>query len=185
MQTKQQPELNRIVAFYNMLPNVFWSVVSLLPIYIFCYRHLTPQLLYIFIGVSLLPIFLPRACLRWLQIGKTAAIYKKLGVPFINKFTQKGTIINTFIRKKYPQYKIVASKERAVKKLISQTYLFEKFHVALFLFFSFCTIYALVNKYIYWSVILLIINIIYNIYPCLLQQYIRVRLTYSGRKNSN
>ena len=57
-----------------------------------------------------------------------------------------------------------------------QTYLFEKFHFSLFLFFAFMTIHAGSHGYWYWVLILTISNLLYNVYPNLLQQYIRVKL---------
>ena len=54
----------------------------------------------------------------------------------------------------------------------------------LFSFFSLVFIYALIKDYIGWALLLLLTNILYNVYPCLLQQYIRVRLIPFLKSNS-
>ncbi|MGV3586039.1 MAG: hypothetical protein ACO1OF_03465 [Adhaeribacter sp.] len=165
------------VAWYNAIPNVLWSVLNLLPVSVFCYRFLPLKLLLVFLGISFLTVLLPKGFFYNIQLSQTTAVYKKIGVGFINKFTQNGAIINKLIRKRYPAYKVVSGSKRSVAKVLGQTFMFEKFHFLLFVFFSFIMVYALVKGYLGWALVLFITNILYNIYPCLLQQYIRVRLS--------
>jgi hypothetical protein len=54
--------------------------------------------------------------------------------------------------------------------------MFEKFHFMMFLFFMFATVYAAIKHYWWWVLIIFITNVIYNVYPNFLQQYLRVRL---------
>ena len=101
-----------------------------------------------------------------------------MGVGFINRYAQNGAIINGLIKKQFPDFKVVAFKRQSTKQLIHQTYIFEKFHFILFVFFSLVTVYAMVKQYFLWAFVIAPTNIIYNIYPNLLQQYIRVKLKY-------
>lgn len=178
----QKQKIERTVALYNAVPNVAWSIVHLVPVSVFCYKWLDLPLLYSFLAVSLLTVLLPRSFFKAIEAGRTVTVYKKLGVTFINKFTQNGQIINGLIRKRFPQYKVVNSQKRSLNKLFQQTYVFEKFHFMLFIFFVCTTAYALIIKQVMWAIVLLFSNILYNVYPCLLQQYIRIRLAASIKK---
>jgi len=117
-----------------------------------------------------------------LQIGKTIKIYKQLGVHHINKVAQNGVIINNLIKRKFPDHKIVTNKRSSVSGLIAQTYIFEKFHLILFLFFSLTFIASFLNGHWVWAAVILLTNIAYNIYPNLLQQYMRLKLVLFSKK---
>lgn len=105
-----------------------------------------------------------------------------LGVHWINKFTQNGEIINQIVRKRFPEYKVVSRKTPSINKLVGQTYLFEKFHFMLFIFFTLITILAIIKVEPGWALLITITNLIYNVYPCLLQQYIRIKLSNLHKK---
>lgn len=101
---------------------------------------------------------------------------KKLGVPWINKVAQNGILINNLVRLRFPEYKGVTNQPSSISRLISQTYMFEKFHLVLFLFYSAILVFSLVNQDFCWACVIFLTNILYNIYPNLLQQYIRLKL---------
>ncbi|MEO5999098.1 MAG: hypothetical protein ABIN89_20150 [Chitinophagaceae bacterium] len=119
----------------------------------------------------------PEIVFDTIQLATTTAVYKKIGVSYVNKFTQNGDIMNGLIRKQFPHYKIISKNTVSINKLLKQTYIFEKFHCILFLFYTLATIYAFIQNYWLWTLIIFLTNIAYNIYPNLLQQYIRIRLT--------
>ena len=164
------------------MANLTWSALLLVPVSVFCYTYMNRKLFWIFLIISLLAGFLPRSFFNSIQLGKSGKVYKKIGVGFINRFTQNGDIINALIRKRYPGYKVISPVRPSIIKLISQTYLFEKFHCILFLFFSMTIIYAFAEGYFIWAVVFLISNVVYNVYPAFLQQYIRVRLKASQKR---
>lgn len=168
--------LKQTVAFYNTAPNILWSVLNFLPVSIFCYRFVELNMLLTFLTISFLTVLLPISFLHKLQLSNRVSAYKSLGVHWINKFTQNGEIINRMIRKRFPEYRVVSGRKPSIKKLVGQTYMFEKFHVLLFTFFTFITGLAIIMQYPGWVLIITITNVIYNVYPCLLQQYIRLKL---------
>jgi len=159
-----------------MIANLFWSALNLIPISIFCYRHISLKILVTFLIISLIPLFLPRSFFNSIQLAKTTSFYKKIGIGFINKFAQNGEFINRLIRKKFPGYKTVLPGKKSVNKLLAQTYMLEKFHSMMFLLFALIMVYALMKNHLWWAVIILITNIIFNMYPNLLQQHIRIKL---------
>ena len=176
MQTRIPEKIKRRVDFYNMVVNLFRSVLHLVPISVFCYGKMSARMFSIFLVISLFALMLPKNFFNNIQLGKTSSIYKKLGVKFINRFTQNGDIINRLIRKKFPEYKIIYHNNISVNKLLQQTYIFEKFHFAMFSFFTLVAIYAFVLHYVWWGVIITVSNLAYNVYPNLLQQYVRIKL---------
>lgn len=53
--------------------------------------------------------------------------------------------MNRFVKNKFPEYKRFNSKEKAFKKLFNQTYMFEKFHFTVFIFFVETAFFAVIN----------------------------------------
>lgn len=176
-------KLRNLQSLYNSIPNLIWSVLSLVPITVFCYRFCNHTLVYIFLAISILPIFFPNAFFDRIQLGKTTKIYKKLGAQAINRIVQNGDIINRLLKKQFPDFKVVTFQSRSAKKLLHQTYMYEKFHFMLFVFFSLIIIYAIINKYYGWALLLAFTNLAYNIYPNLLQQYLRIKLMALARRS--
>lgn len=164
-----------LLAWYNAVPNVFWSVLSLGPISVFCYQHMARPWLYGLLAVSVVGYVLPVAGLRRLQLSAGPAAYRRLGVPVVNRFTQHGAIINGLLRRRYPHYQHVRTRG-AVAALVRTTYQQERFHLGLALFFLPASLYAAARGYWGWALLLLLTNVVYNLYPIWLQQYIRVRL---------
>src|SRR5215467_13234710 len=118
-------KLKRLLNWYNMVPNIAWSVLNLVPITIYCYNKVDHKSLYIFIALSVIPAFFPNSFYDRMQIGKTRRIYRRLGVDFVNKLAQNGAIINHLVRKKFPGYKMVAYQRSSINRLLQQTYMFE------------------------------------------------------------
>ena len=175
----------RLVNWYNMIPNVVWSVLNLVPISIYCYQNVPRQLLYIFIAASLIPGFFPNSFFNRIQVGRTTRIYKRLGVGWVNKLAQNGTIINHLVRKKFPDYKMITKQRSSIHKLLQQTYMLEKFHFIMFVFFILLTSYALVKYHFWWAIVITVSNLFYNIYPNLLLQYVRVKLMLYKKLKAN
>jgi len=79
-------------------------------------------------------------------MGRTTRTYRKLGVGFVNKLAQNGTIINRMIKKRFPRYKMITRQRSSINQLLQQTYMFEKFHFIMFVFFGLLTFYALIPQ---------------------------------------
>ena len=159
-----------------MIPNLLWTALFLIPITVFCYTFIPPKMTYTLLGVSLIPIFFSNSFFDRIQLSKNSHWYRRIGVTYINTFAQNGSLLNKILRRKYPNFKVVSKTKASIKKQYYQTYFFEKFHFSLFLFFTIVTIYAGIQGHFYWVLALTISNLLYNIYPNLLQQYIRVKL---------
>jgi hypothetical protein len=168
-------KLKQTASVYHALPSVFWSALNLVPISIYCYQFSDRSLLYWILGLSFLSYLLPKTFFNRIQLSKNVIFYKKLGVKLVRKFAQEGDLVNQMIRRKYPAYKIIQT-PKSVSNYISKTYGSEKFHFHLFLIFLSISIIAIINREYGWAALITLNNIIFNVYPNLLQQYNRIRL---------
>ncbi|HSZ34209.1 MAG TPA: hypothetical protein VK772_12915 [Puia sp.] len=182
-ETKESRRINRLASAYNMIPNLIWTTLFLLPVAIFCYSELNHQTVYMLLGISLIPIFFPKSFFDFIQLSRKPLFYKRIGVKFINKFAQNGEFLNRYMRKKYPGFTPVPTNKSSVLKYYNQTYFFEKFHFSMFIFFIAITVYALIRSYLLWALTVSFCNLFYNIYPNLLQQYIRLRLLLAIKRS--
>jgi membrane protein insertase Oxa1/YidC/SpoIIIJ len=168
--------MRRALARYNMVPNLIWSILGLTPISIYCFNRMDRKTFSIFLVLSLIPVFLKNSFIDKLSMGRTTRSYQRLGVQFINRLAQNGTAVNNRMRRRFPGYRAVERDRSSIKRLIIQTYVFEKFHLMLVVFFCLTTVDAMANGSWGWAVVLVLTNILYNIYPNLLQQYVRLKL---------
>jgi len=176
MSTGKIPNLKDAAAGWNMIPNLIWTALFLLPVYIYCQSRMPLKPALTMLALSLIPLFLPNSFFTMIQLSKRPAFYECLGIRFINIFAQNGTLINRRLRKKYPQLKAAAATRTSMRKVYHQTFLFEKFHFSLFLFTTAITAFSVARHQLVWAVTLCVCNLFYNIFPNLLQQYIRAKL---------
>jgi hypothetical protein len=173
---KESARINRLTAAYNMIPNLVWTALFLSPVAIFCYTLISAKSVFILLGISLIPVFFPNSFFDAIQLSRNPAFYRRIGVRFINKFAQNGALLNQYLKNKYPKFKPVSKYKSSVAKHYYQTYFFEKFHFSLFVFFTAVTVFALTKNFLLWAFILSLCNLFYNIYPNMVQQYIRLKL---------
>lgn len=164
-----------LLALANALPNVFWSVLGLGPLAVYCYQFVARPWLYGGLAACLLGYAVPRAWYGHWQLSRTPERYRKLGVAALNRVTQNGTLVHWLVRRRYPHYRQIRSRA-ALAGLVRNTYYQEQFHVVMFLFFLLVSLYAVWQGQLKWAGLLTLANVGYNLYPVWLQQYIRVRL---------
>jgi hypothetical protein len=134
--------------------------------------------LWAFVVASVLAMMVPAAILRYLELSSTIKTYRKLGVHWVNHFVQHGTLINHLLRRTYPEHRRMLSRTRTTY-LLQSTYVQERFHWAALLFFLLTSLYGITHGYPGWALPITITNVVYNLYPIWLQQYIRVRMNRS------
>ncbi|MFD2935120.1 glycosyl-4,4'-diaponeurosporenoate acyltransferase CrtO family protein [Spirosoma flavum] len=134
-----------------------------------------PTWLYAFLSISFLPFLVPNGLFDRIQPSSSAGFYTRLGIRTIRKYTQDGDLINQWLKRKFPGYS--PTKRGSLQQHVGKSYINEKFHVGCFLFFLLSSLYAFHQGCWGWVAIILISNLMYNVYPILLQQYNRIRLT--------
>jgi len=179
----KQKNKQQIVIFYNQLINFFWTILAFAPIVYFCYQYLPLNLLYWFICISCPVLFIPASWLARFRLSSSQSAYKKIGVRFIKKYTQDGDHVNRVIKSRYPEYKYVESRQ-SLKKVMGKTYVNEKFHYLVFIFFLCLSIYAFLQGLAGWGIFISLANIVYNLYPIFLQQYNRIRINLLMRRQN-
>jgi hypothetical protein len=157
----------------NQAVNFFWTILCFIPVIAYWFAANSLLWCFIFIGISVVSQFLP---VGQIQLSHNPRFYENFGVKFIRKFVQNGEFINRLIRKAKPNYRIIKSKANAMQymKTIKMN---ERYHFICFVFFSLTAMYALITSHYTLSMLVIIANIIYNIYPILLQQYNRARVS--------
>ena len=159
----------------NQLINFFWTILSFVPvIYYWAYNYST--LLYGLIFFSLVFAFLPGSILNRIQLSDDRRFYERWGVKLIRKLVQNGTYANTAINKNDPQYKVIKNRSQA-QHYLNTIAMYERYHLACFIFFSITFIHALYKQQFVAASLVLGANIIYNICPLLLQQYNKLKVT--------
>ncbi|MBB1285110.1 hypothetical protein HRH25_12065 [Flavisolibacter sp. BT320] len=174
--------MRRLAGIYNLLVNLFWSLLCFVPVCVFCYQWLPSEFLLLFLTLSFIPTFFSRRAMAKLQISKTAVAYKKLGISLIQQISQNGVFVNFLVRRKYSDYSVVRREKRAIEALLNQTYVNEKFHLVGLVFFSLLTSFALLKGFGWWAFFFTVANLFYNTYPILLQQYIWVKLAFYNQQ---
>jgi hypothetical protein len=161
-------------ALYDATANVLWSALAFVPV-IFCYRFMARAWLWAFVAASLIGFVMPASMLKRLQLSSTAKAYRRLGVHWANYFVQHGVLINRLLRQSHPEYQRVNSRA-SLASLRQSTYMQERFHWTVLLFFLQSSLYAIARGCPGWALLITGLNLVYNLYPIWLQQYIRVRL---------
>ena len=156
-----------------MIPNLLWTIIHLTPLVIYCFKEMEPFWMYVTLGLSCLTTFLPQSFYNKLQLSSSTAVYKKIGVGWVRKFSQDGDMINKWARKKYPDYKVITGDRR---KYLLRIAVNERFHFVVLVFFLFTTIHTLLNMNTGWFFLFIFSNVLYNVYPMFLQQYNRLRI---------
>jgi hypothetical protein len=170
-----------ISSLYNAVANVFWSLLAFVPVSIFCYRFVERAWLWAFVAASVIALMVPASTLKYLELGSAVTPYRKLGVHRVNHLVQHGTLIRNLLRRRYPEYRPKRSRTTTAY-LLQNTYVRERFHWAVLLFFLLTSLYAIARGYPGWALLITILNVVYNLYPIWLQQYIRMRVNRSCSK---
>jgi hypothetical protein len=158
--------------------NVFWSVLSFLPISIFCYQFMERTWLYAFGAAGVLTYLVPESLFRYVELSSRLTLYRRLRVQWVNRFVQNGSAVNSLLRRKHPGYRRVRSRANALS-VVRASHHQERFHWAMFTFFLLSGVYALAHSHPGWALLILLTNVFFNLYPIWLQQYIRMRLKRS------
>jgi len=154
----------------NQLLNLFWTAVCSMPLIIYWVRAEKTYLLPL-LALSIPGIFISS---KIYQLSKRTRVYKSLGVKWVRFFVQDGDLIGRLTGKS-GEPRIITNRTRG-RKYLKTIMVYERFHVLCFLFFTFTTIHAVWFGDVEMAMVITGSNIIYNIYPLLLQQYNRIRV---------
>ncbi|MCU1330991.1 MAG: hypothetical protein JWN34_6361 [Bryobacterales bacterium] len=159
----------------NAVPSVLWSVLCLGPLAVFCYEHMERPWIYGFTVTSLLTYALPVSVLRYFELGSRPASYRAREVHLVIHVTQDSPFIKRLAGGMQAR-RVRLSDRAALSRLRAVTYARERFHWTMLVFFLLTSLYAVFFGHWAWALLIAVANVIYNVYPIWLQQYIRLRL---------
>lgn len=146
----------------NQTLNVVWTIIGFFPVCYFWFLHGVDWPFYVLVLFSIASCFLPETIYRKLTISKNQRVYKRLGVKFIRRFAQDGDF--------------QGGRATGVKAYLSKIQMFERYHFCCLIFFQVSSVYACYFEQYTLAFAIFFCNIIYNVYPILLQQYNRIRI---------
>jgi hypothetical protein len=170
-------------SFLNFLVNLLWTAICCAPVLVYWVAEGHPLRLYVELGLSLACMFIPTSLLKTMQLSSNRNFYERLGVKQAQFVTQNGKAVNTILRSTDPDYRIVRNRA-ALSTLQARMAMYEKYHLAGLTFFLITFAEALLSAQYALAALIFIANIIYNVYPILIQQYTRTRMpsrSYSMR----
>lgn len=178
MKTKPNQEaaaLKKAIYRHNLIIIALLCSTTLSPALIFFVRGQGEWLwLLIFIGVSYWISLIPKPFYDNLQWSKNELFYKKLGVHFFKRLATNGDYMNRSIKRRFPYHRHVPN-FASIREKLQETYSTERSHTVLFVFCLMTSVYAFAIKDLGTGWFLFFGNIIFNLYPNLLQQYNRLR----------
>lgn len=158
----------------NTLISLLWTVVFVGPLYVFRAHHISHTSLYVFFAIAAVSMALPKALLQRLALSTHTARYRRLYVPMVITFTQDAAWLRRISGSQKPRVRRDAT---TMAKLVRDTWARERFHLSLLVFYSLCIVVAILHMQFVWAGALIVCNVIYNLYPIWLQQYLRLRVS--------
>jgi len=163
----------------NQLINVFWTVVSFIVVgsYWGEYIEEEPAMwpLYICIVMSILGFSVPKRWLSTFTLSSNPHTYERIGIKIMLWFVQNGKLVNR-IERACGRKAGKVTKLKNIDVFLKTTTISEKYHFSCLIFFGLSTLSALSTGKIRFALYIMFWNIIYNVYPILLQQYVRLRI---------
>lgn len=139
----------------------------------------------IWTAASFVPyLFRPAGYFRTRSFERNRCLYERLGVRVFKRFASNGDYINRWVRQRYPSYRIVG-RQQSIEAFLKQSIQGERWHLVLFLLGTFTQIYALRIGWYVWFLVLCAGNVVFNLYPILLQRYNRARVLALPRLMQN
>jgi hypothetical protein len=163
----------------NQLINIIWTVASFSLIGVYWGRYYAENgslsTLYTIIVLSMLSYILPKSWLSALTLSDNRKVYERIGVKFILWFVQNGRFVNLVKRKSGTQLGLITSRKSA-RTYLSTIAMQERYHYSCLVFFMLSALSASLSGKMGIAFGILFWNILYNVFPILLQQYNRLRI---------
>lgn len=163
----------------NQLINFFWTILAFGPIGwywgLFFAAHRSPIISIITIVFSIIVFLFPGKWFEGLALSQNRKSYERLGLKFFRNFVQDGTLVNRYMKKRKKDFVLIRNRNEADIYLRTIA-VRERFHYCCLALFSITSICALIDGRFGLGFLIVLSNILYNVYPILLQQYNRLRI---------
>ncbi|SDG90719.1 hypothetical protein SAMN04487996_12536 [Dyadobacter soli] len=163
----------------NQLINVLWTIVSFSVVG--CYWGMyfaekrTGFMLYVIVFVSVIAFHVPAKLISALNLSSNTRAYERVGIRAMRWLVQDGMLVSRVNRYMGKSHRTVRNRQDAGSYLVKIA-MQERFHYSCFVFFTLSSFSALSTGKMGMALLMTVSNIIYNLYPILLQQYNRLRI---------
>src|SRR5215472_7924009 len=157
------------------------ALTWILPILIFWYRAwdtsrpLVPLAYLACASVSIAAAFFPDSYFRPKAFELRGKLYEAMGVRLFRRFMMDGDYMNRRLRRAVPNYRFIAGRD-SMRRFEALTRANERGHLILLLSGLPPTVYAVASGWPKFAAYFVIVNILLNVYPILLQRYTRARI---------
>lgn len=134
-------------------------------------------------GLGLLGAFVPSSYFRlaaWERRGRGRRYERLFGIRTFKRWMSQGDHMNAWLRRRVPTYRVVAPTRESIAAYAQRTRAIERAHLAWFLGALVPTGYAMGAGAHWFGILLLLANLLTNVWPIMLQRYNRVRAEYLG-----
>src|SRR5262249_39476458 len=136
------------------------------------------------ISTSVLAMFLPAGYFRPRSFELNGRIYEILGIRFFKRFMLHGDYLNRRMRRFESNYRIITNRE-AMRRFEAQTRANEAGHLMWLVVTVPSVVYAAILGCGKLAMYLFFSNLVINVYPIMLQRYIRARIHRALASASN
>ena len=154
----------------------------ILPMLIFWYeawdasRPLVPLAYLACASLSLVAAFFPDSYFRPKAFELRGKLYDAMGVRLFRRFMMDGDYMNRRLRRTVPGYRFIAGRD-SMRRFEALTRANERGHLMWLLAGLPPTVYAVASGWPKFAAYFVIVNILLNVYPILLQRYTRARIS--------
>ncbi|MDR6806955.1 hypothetical protein J2Y45_004147 [Dyadobacter sp. BE34] len=163
----------------NQLINVLWTVLSFSVVGWYWGDFFAEKrgvwLLCGIVAVSVLVFHIPARLISALSISKNPRTYELMGIRVMRWFVQDGTLVNRVHQHLGKRRRVISNLANA-RQYLSKIAVQERYHYSCFVFFTLSALSAVAGGKIEMALLISMANVIYNVYPILLQQYNRLRI---------
>jgi hypothetical protein len=160
---------------FNSIINLFWTILAFLPIVMFWIKYPDTTTLWVSIALSLPLIAVSESASRKLQLSDKRKFYERLGVKFAQSLSQNGKLVNALIKRTGHADHYVVRTRNDLRRYRTHILGYQRFHLACLIFFFIGMIRALILGASDFFIGILIMNVVYNVYPLLIQQFNTLR----------
>ncbi|KQS33927.1 hypothetical protein [Dyadobacter sp. Leaf189] len=163
----------------NQLINVFWTIVSFSLVGWYWGEFFSEKqslwMLYIILVISVFSFNIPAKWISNLNLSTKTRTYELAGIRAMRWLVQDGMLVNRIQQKLGKKHKVISSRQSA-RSYLGKIAIQERYHYSCFVFFTLSAVSAIPAGKLQMALLITFWNIIYNVYPILLQQYNRLRI---------
>ena len=127
------------------------------------------------IAACFAPLLLPQTFYRCHEGRAGARVYEAVGVRIFKRFATNGDLVNRWARRLDPHYRAVRDRASA-RDWLGRTREGERNHLVLMMMCAATAVYAARIGWYGWALAITAGNVVFNLYPILLQRYNRCRI---------